>query len=407
MPQRIPPPHTLDRPASPAASPLEAAVELRAAARELGFTAFGVAPARVEAQDLDRLEAWLAAGRQASMDWLGDRARARGDATSILPGAKSVVMVALPYQAPSAAAPAPGTGRVATYAQGGFDYHRVLRVRLELLVLHLLALLPGANARRFCDTTPVLERAFARAAGLGFVGKNTMLIHPRLGSTFVLGGIAVDRELSAPPRSQSPGRDAATSSSTGATPSLFPGSRTPDRERSEPHTGELDVTASCGTCTRCLDACPTAAFPAPYTLDAGRCISYLTIEHVGAWPEALRAPSGTHVFGCDICQAVCPWNEKFAPPSDPDLAPDPARAAPDLAWLADQAERRFKAIGQDTPWERTGKRGFLRNVAAALGNAGDPAHRGLLERLAGHDDPGVAEHARWSLERLGRDSLGA
>lgn len=367
MPQRIPPQHVLAPPAGPAASPLEAAVELRRAARELGFTAFGVAPAQVEPADLDRLETWLAAGRQASMDWLGDRARDRGDATSILPGAQAVVMVALPYQAPSAAAPAKGQGRVATYAQGGFDYHRVLRVRLELLVLHLLALLPGASARRFCDTTPVLERAFARAAGLGFVGKNTMLIDPRRGSTFVLGGIAVDRPLAAPPRDEA----------------------------------EPDVTASCGTCTRCLDACPTAAFPAPYVLDAGRCISYLTIEHVGAWPEALRAPSGTHVFGCDICQAVCPWNEKFAPPSDPDLQPDPARAAPDLAWLADQAERRFKAIGQDTPWERTGKRGFLRNVAAALGNAGDPAHRALLERLAGHDDPGVAEHARWSLERLG------
>lgn len=363
-PRRVPPEWSLAAPPGPAPSLADAAAELERAARELGFTAFGVAPARVDPLDLARLDAWLGQGHQGGMGWLKETGAARGDATTVLEGAQAVVMVGLP--APPPAPPAPGRARVATYAQGRFDYHRVLAVRLELLVLHLAALLPGARARRFCDTTPVLERAFARAAGLGFVGKNGMVIDPRLGSTFLLGGIAVDRPL--------------------------------------PPTPPADPLPSCGSCTRCLDACPTQAFPAPYVLDARRCISYLTIEHVGPWDEALRAPSGAHVFGCDICQAVCPWNEKFAPPADVDLAPEPERAAPELGWLAETAEARFKSIAWNTPWERAGKRGFLRNVATALGNSGDPVHRALLERLAAHEDEGVREHARWALEQLMRGS---
>ncbi len=363
-PRRVPPDWSLAAPPGPAPSLADAAVELERAARELGFTGFGIAPARVDPLDLERLDAWLASGAHGSMAWLADTGAARGDATTILEGARAVVMVGLPTAAP--APPEPGRARVATYAQAAFDYHRVLAVRLELLVLHLAALVPGARARRFCDTTPVLERAFARAAGLGFVGKNGMLIDPRRGSTFLLAGLAVDVDL--------------------------------------PRTPRLGPLASCGSCTRCLDACPTQAFPAPYVLDARRCISYLTIEHEGPWDEALRAPSGTHVFGCDICQAVCPWNEKFAPPPDVDLAPEPGRAAPELGWLAETAEQRFKSIAWNTPWERAGKRGFLRNVATALGNAGDPTHRALLERLADHEDAGVAEHARWALRQLMRGS---
>jgi epoxyqueuosine reductase len=156
----------------------------------------------------------------------------------------------------------------------------------------------------------------------------------------------------------------------------------------------------CGTCTRCLDVCPTQAFPAPHVLDARRCISYLTIEHRGAVDPALRAQLGNHVFGCDLCQTVCPWNEKFAPAADPELAPDRERAQPPLLSLAWRALEGFKGIARATPFDRAGKRGFLRNVATALGNARDPQARPLLETLARHEDEAVAEHARWALGRL-------
>jgi epoxyqueuosine reductase len=361
----------LPPPDAPAASPAEAARELCRAARALGFTAVGVAPARLPDEDRARLREWLAAGRQGGMDYLAQDPEARTDVASILPGARSVLVVTLPYAPPREVPPDRARARVATYAQPAADYHAVIAARLEALRLFALALLPGAAARRFCDTTPVLERAYARAAGLAFVGKNTLLIDPRRGSTFFIGGVALDREL--------PAVDAQGEPLEG------------------PRSGPL---ASCGTCTRCLEVCPTEAFPAPYVLDAGRCISYLTIEHRGAYDPALRAPVGNHVFGCDLCQAVCPWNVKFAPPADRELAPDPERADPPLVALARRALDGFKGIARSTPFDRPGKRGFLRNVATALGNAGDPAARPLLEDLAAHEDEGVAEHARWALARL-------
>jgi len=367
VPRRIPPAPRLERAPTPTDDPADAARQLLAAARDLGFDPVGIAPPVVP-EEAPRLSDWLAAGRQGGMAYMARDPGGRADAGTLLEGARAVLMVALPY-APERAArpdPAPPTerGYVATYAQAGFDYHRVLAGRLELLAEFFRALQPGARARRFCDTAPLLERAFARAAGLGFVAKNTCLIDPRRGSFLFLGGLVVDRPL--------------------------------------PPDGD-DVAGSCGTCTRCLEACPTDAFPAPFVLDARRCISYLTIEHRGAWPadEDLRREAGTHVFGCDVCQTVCPWNLKFAPAADPDLAPDPERRAPVLTALYERAARGFKSLARDTPWERAGKRGFLRNVATAMGNAGDPRHRPALEALAEHDDPAVRDHARWALGRLG------
>ena len=370
--RRVPPssqqPLTVDR--APARDPAEAAARLKAAARQLGFVAAAVAPPRLPAHHQARFEAWLAAERHGQMDWIAHDPAGRCDAAGLLPGAQAVLMVALPHAPERRDRPDPqppaAHGYVAAYAQAPYDYHRVLAGRIEQLAELARALLPGAEARRFCDTSPLLERAFAEAAGLGFVGKNTLVISPEFGSYVLLGGLVIDRPLpvDAPP--------------------------------------ELP---SCGTCTRCLDVCPTAAFPAPYELDARRCISYLTIEHKGAYPAELRAGVGTHVFGCDLCQAVCPWN-KFAPPSDAELAPEAVRVDPNLLALTERLRASFKGLAKATPWERTGKRGFLRNLATAMGNAGRPdLHREALRTLAGHGDPAVAEHARWALERL-EDSTG-
>jgi epoxyqueuosine reductase len=344
----------------------QAARRLKEAARALGFSAVGIAPPRLPAEEQARFERWLAEGRHGQMDWIADDPAGRCDAAGLLEDAQAVLVAALPHAPELRARPDPqppaARGYVATYAQAPYDYHRVLAGRLERLAELFADLLPGATARRFCDTSPLLERAFARAAGLGFVGKNTLVIGPHTGSYAFLGGLILDRPL----------------------PPDIP--------------GELP---SCGTCTRCLEACPTDAFPAPYELDARRCIAYLTIEHRGAYDEALRAGVGTHLFGCDLCQSVCPWN-KFAPESDPELAPEDARVEPDLLGLYERFRSSFKGIAKATPWERTGKRGFLRNLATAMGNAGNPdLHRPALEELAAHDDPGVAEHARWALERLG------
>jgi epoxyqueuosine reductase len=252
---------------------------------------------------------------------------------------------------------------VATYAQPTYDYHRVLAARLAHLELLYADLIPGGRARRFCDTAPLLERAFARLAGLGFVGKNTQLIHPRRGSFFFLGGVVLDAPLPC---------DA------------------PDEQ------------ADCGTCTLCLEACPTDAFAAPFELDARRCISYLTIERRGVYAPELREQVGAHLFGCDVCQSVCPWNGKFAVPPDPQLEPDPARRDPPLVPLYERARDGFKSIARGTPWDRAGKRGFLRNLATAMGNVGGQECRGPLDELAVHEDPAVSEHARWARARLAR-----
>ncbi len=369
MARRVPPSHTwtLSDSGQPAESPAEAARRLKAAAREVGFDPVGIAPAELPPVERERLLAWLAAERHGTMGYMARAPEARAQASSLLEGARAVLMVALTYAPeralPSAAPGVKGAGRavISTYAQGPYDYHRVLGGRLELLAELWRRLVPGGEARRFCDTAPLLERAYARAAGLGFVGKNTNLIHPRRGSFFFLGGLVLDRDLPA---------------------------------------DEPDALGSCGTCTRCLEACPTDAFPSPYQLDATRCLSYLTIEHRGPWPERLREQAGPLVFGCDVCQSVCPWNQKFAPPADPELAPDPERANPPLGPLAERVLRGFKSLARATPWERAGKRGFLRNLATGLGNEGDAEHRPLLEELAAHDDPTVAEHARWALARL-------
>jgi epoxyqueuosine reductase len=286
----------------------------------------------------------------------------------VLAGARSVIAVALVYgraEEPPAAAPA--AAAIARYARGD-DYHEVLGSRLRTLV-GALAPLAGrpVRARSYVDTGPVLERAHAARAGLGWIGKNTCLIHPELGSWLFLGTVLTDLALA-------------------------PDAPEPDH---------------CGSCRACLDACPTGAFPEPYVLDATRCLAYTTIELGGAVPEALREPQGTRVFGCDVCQEVCPWNARPRRriPADPlglgaRLAPREAWRAPTLAWLLSLEPEAWQAATVRSALRRARHRVLLRSALVAAGNAGDPALRPAVERHARGADPLLAEHARWALARL-------
>jgi epoxyqueuosine reductase len=330
-------------------------------ARECGFELAGVARAE-PAEDRARYQAWVAAGNAGEMRYLTDRrAAVRDDPRNLLARARSIVCVGKVYQTPwphSTCFSEAERAWISRYAWGS-DYHDEMRRGLERLD-GLVRERAGADVEsKICvDTAPLLERSYARLAGLGWIGKNTCLINQRLGSWVFLGELLVSIELEAdtPP---------------------------PDR---------------CGTCTRCIDACPTGAIPAPYTLDSRRCISYFTIELRGAWPEEARSAAGGHVFGCDICQDVCPWNRRAAVTEDPAFAP--RHFAPPLDELGRLSPAEFREMFRGTPVTRARYTGFLRNVAIAMGNSGLARFREPLERLASSDDAVVAEAARWGLERL-------
>ena len=335
--------------------------DVKALARSCGFDLAGIAAAE-PAEDRSRYHAWVAAGNAGEMRYLTDRrAAVRDDPRNLLPTARSIVCVGKVYQTPwpySTRFSDPERAWISRYAWGS-DYHDEMRCGLERLAA-LVRESAGADVEsKICvDTAPLLERSYARLAGLGWIGKNTCLISQRLGSWIFLGELL----LSIP---------------------LEPDSPPPDR---------------CGTCTRCIDACPTGAIPEPYTLDSRRCISYFTIELRGAWPEAAREAAGAHVFGCDICQDVCPWNRRAAVTDD--LAFSPRHFAPPLEELAGLSREQFREMFRGTPVTRAGYSGFLRNVATAMGNSGLKKFREPLERLAASDDTVVAEAARWGLERL-------
>jgi epoxyqueuosine reductase len=300
------------------------------------------------------------------MAWLGRRAAEREDPRRVLAGARSLVVAALVYDPGDEPARPAGSGRVARYA-GGRDYHDVVLERLEALEREIAALAPGARTRCYVDTGPVLERPHAARAGLGWIGKNTLLLHPALGSYLFLGVVLTDLALA-------------------------PGTPEPDH---------------CGSCRACLDACPTDAFPEPYVLDASRCLSYTTIELRGAIPEPLREAQADWVFGCDVCQEVCPWNRRSRREVPPDagglraaLARRPAWSAPALAWLLALDEAAFRAHAGDTALARTRWRGLLRNALVAAGNRGDASLLPAVRRHAEGADALLAEHARWALARL-------
>ncbi|MFN3324172.1 MAG: tRNA epoxyqueuosine(34) reductase QueG [Bryobacteraceae bacterium] len=343
----------------------------RLAAR-CGFELAGVAPA-VPLPEFAYYRDWVAQGMAGAMGYLTDhRGELRQDPRLLLPTARSVICVGKLYNGPEPCSTRfsdPDLGWISRYAWGD-DYHSVLKDGLEHLLDELHAELDLTFDSKVCvDTAPLLERALARRAGLGWIGKNTCLINQQGGSWFFLGELLVSLEIE-------------------------PDSPPPDR---------------CGTCTRCIDACPTAAIvpvagengPA-WAVDSRLCISYYTIEFKGAAPEEIRPGFGSHVFGCDICQDVCPWNRRAPITSDPAFAP--RMLAPPLEDLAALTEEEFRRIFRDSPVARPKYRGFLRNVAVAMGNSGLAKFREPLGRMAQHTDPVVAETARWALGRIEADA---
>ncbi len=361
---------------------------LREASRQLGFDLCGIAPASLPELDRARYLSWLERGFQGEMKYM--EREQRRDLRLLLPSVRSVICAGMVYNTPhpkSVECPDPARGWISRYGWGE-DYHLVLRERLEKLLegLRQAAGVPF-DAKICVDTAPLLERAAAQAAGVGWIGKNTCLIREKAGSWFLLGEILTSLEIE-------------------------PDGPAPDR---------------CGTCRRCIDACPTAAIVEPYVLDATRCISYFTIELRGSIPEAFRPAVGRHIFGCDICQDVCPWNSKAPVTLLPEFQPRPIQAVdeqrqsgeesavpstpvpntlvpstfnPPLEWLASLSEEEFRRTFRRSPVQRARYRGMLRNAAVAMGNSRLEKFRPLLEKLAEHPDALVQEHARWALEQF-------
>jgi epoxyqueuosine reductase len=333
--------------------------------RGLGFHRVGIAPIE-PARRHEVYREWLRRGHAGEMDYLADpgAVAARQDPRALLPEARTVVVVALAHPAPGLRAIADSAhGVIAGYARGT-DYHIVLKQKLHQLARRLAARLGGQVAARPCvDTAALLERDLAERAGVGFVAKNTMLIAPGLGSYVMLGELLLGAE---------------------ATPTAAE----PERKR-------------CGACRLCLDACPTGAFVDAYLLDARRCISYLTIEQRGAIPRELRPLIGTRIFGCDVCQEVCPFNAGEGRPSAPELAPRPELDAPDLVRLLELGAAQFRRLVRRSALRRVHRAQLMRNVCVALGNAGDPRAIAPLRAALAAAAPLVREHAAWALGRLG------
>ena len=336
-------------------------------ARAHGFDAFGVARPDAIARAVPQLRAFLEAGRHGDMDWMARKADRRSDPRVLLPDARAIVMLGLNYGAdddPLAILRERLRGAISVYAQGD-DYHDLIKPRLKALARRLVEK-AGGKVKVFVDTAPVMEKPLAQAAGLGWQGKHTNLVSRAHGSWLFLGAIFTTLEL-------------------------------------PPDLAEAD---HCGSCQACLDICPTAAFPAPYRLDARRCISYLTIEHKGAIPLALRSAIGNHIYGCDDCLAVCPWNKFAHAGREAKLAARAALRAPPLAELARLDEQGFRALFSKSPVKRVGRARFLRNVLIAIGNAGDVSLVPETERLLDDASPVVRGAAIWALGRLDRARLG-
>lgn len=326
-------------------------------ARRLGFDHCAVAAAG-RAPRADYFRRWLAEGRHGGMEWLARDPERRSEPARILPGVRSVVLAAVNYYQE----PPPDRARMARYALG-LDYHDLMPPRLEALAAFLAA--RGGEQKCLVDSAPVLEKDWAALAGLGWQGKSTMVIHPRLGTWFFIGTILTTLDI-------------------------------------EPTRPMKD---HCGRCTRCITACPTGAITAPYELDARRCIAYLTIEHKGPIPEAFRAAIGARVFGCDDCLEACPWNRWAQTAREAGFT---RRPLPDIARTLDWGREDFDRQFRGTPVHRLKLERWKRNVCVVLGNVGHPDDLPALERAAGRDGALVAEHAAWARERiLARHALGS
>lgn len=332
---------------------------LKAEARRLGFDQVGIAPA-VRAPGFDHYQDWLELGYQAGMEYMRTGNAARRDLNSVLPGVRSVIVGAIVYGEKSEPSDDPRRGKIARYAQGG-DYHTVMWRKLESLLAWITAERPEIRGRAVADTAPILERDYAQMAGLGWIGKNTMLIGRKLGSFTVLGSLLLDCEL----------------------------------PYDEPH-----ASSHCGTCTRCLDACPTDAFDGPNRLDANKCISYWTIEHRGPIPTNIAESLDGWVFGCDICQDVCPWNRKAPPGREPALAGLPEWTNPDLISWLETSEDEFRSMLKGTALKRTKWTGLMRNAALVLGARRVREAEQVLRKLRSAPDAGIQEAANWALQRI-------
>ncbi len=333
--------------------------ELIALARDLGFDLCRIAPA-AEPPHAEEFRAWLADGRAGEMAWLERNEARRTDPAQVLPGVKSIVVLAMNYLPTPVANPrdsGAATGRIARYAWGD-DYHDLIEKKLAVIDDWLAV--RGGRQRRYVDTGPVLERDFAALAGAGWHGKSTMLIHPELGTWFFLAEVLTTLEFA-------------------------PDAPLPDR---------------CGSCTRCIVACPTGAITAPHQLDARLCISYLTIELKGSIPEALRPLIGDRIYGCDACLDACPWNRFATASREVAFTARPfvhGMSLRDFLALDDDA---FRALFRKSPIKRIKRRGFLRNVCVALGNVGTRDDLPALEIAARDPEPLIAEHARWASVRI-------
>jgi epoxyqueuosine reductase len=334
---------------------------VRDRALALGFDAIGFAPASLRNEARMRLRDFLAAGQHGDMGWLADREAQRGDPQTLWPASRTVIALGLSY-APGFDALASlqqrDCGTISVYARNR-DYHDVLRGKLKHLAQFLVSRF-GGDVKVFVDTAPVMEKPLAEAAGLGWQGKHTNLVSRTHGSWLFLGEIFTTLEIAQSPPSG----------------------------------------GSCGTCTRCLSVCPTDAFPAPYRLDATRCISYLTIEHHGPIPLELRPLMGNRIYGCDDCLAVCPWNRFARPGRDEKLRPRDDLAAPKLATLAALDDAGFRTMFSGSPVKRIGRGRFVRNVLNAIGNSGDTGLLPVARRLMGDPDAVVADSAAWAAARL-------
>ena len=341
---------------------------VKRAAAEAGFDLSGIAPAS-DAPELQSFPAWIAAGRAGEMKYMEARDEQgllkRASLASVAPWARSVIVCAINYNTEhpySTQAREPDRGWISRYAWSREDYHDVVLRRLKQVedALHEAVHGPEFTTRSYVDTGPIVERVFAKYAGVGWIGKNTCLINQRKGSWLFLGVILTSLELAA----------------------------------------DMPAPDRCGTCTRCIEACPTGAILAPYQLDSNRCIAYLTIEKRGTIPEGLREGIGHHIFGCDICQDVCPWNRKAPVTNVPEFVPREGLVNPALDWLAEMSAEQFRETFRGSPIRRTKHSGLRRNAAIAMGNSGRKEFLPVLNNLASDEDAAVTESARWAIRQI-------
>ena len=335
--------------------------ELRSRALSLGFDSFGIAAAKARPDLPGKLQHALDAGWHGDMDWMAETAERRGSPTALWPEAKSVILLGYNYgpeSDPLAIVGERSLGSISVYARNR-DYHEIIKGKLKELA-GLLARRSGAEVKVFVDTAPLMEKPLAEAAGLGWQGKHSVLVSREFGSWLFLGAIMTSAELP------------------------------PDQPHAE----------SCGSCTRCLDICPTQAFPAPFQLDARRCLAYLTVEHKTQIPLEFRAPMGNRIYGCDDCLAVCPWNKFASVSREAKLRARDDLERPALADLVQLDDEAFRNLFAGSPIKRIGVGRFLRNVLIGIGNSADASLVPLVEARLGHGDPVVRGAAIWALRRL-------